>query len=376
MFEKGISEETFKNISKIIERDSKVATYKFALLRGLIDIILENSPFIRLKENFAEIPLGLLIEKWLIYYYPLLNAEKKIPQINGSNKLAFEEQMLGLIAYYEKKGSISKFYNDLIKDGIADEILDCFTALVKNMRNTITDKPMRHIGFSIYKEHYAIFNFDCPSISRGIKMRDIGDLIANLGTFNIPVEYYRAFRVLGSFISGQDSIIFRWAEFSKKLSRQNLELHEILNEVLKSPITERDSTTSKNQYEEVLKTLGFVNCVWTNRKINAFHVDHVIPFSVWKNNDLWNLMPSDPKTNNSKIDKIPSPKLINERKDLIIEYWELIRNKFPVRFDKEIRIALIGSSDMANWQSKAIDQLKNNCEYLISTRGYEEWKYA
>ena len=34
--------QTFSNISKIIERDSKFTTYKFALLRGVIDIIQEN----------------------------------------------------------------------------------------------------------------------------------------------------------------------------------------------------------------------------------------------------------------------------------------------------------------------------------------------
>jgi hypothetical protein len=38
--------DVFQNISKIIERDSKTTTYKFALLRGVIDIIQDNSPFI------------------------------------------------------------------------------------------------------------------------------------------------------------------------------------------------------------------------------------------------------------------------------------------------------------------------------------------
>ena len=49
--------ETFSNISKIIERDSKATTYKFALLRGVIDIIQDNSPYIITKQNEVEIPL-------------------------------------------------------------------------------------------------------------------------------------------------------------------------------------------------------------------------------------------------------------------------------------------------------------------------------
>ncbi len=75
--------QVFKNISKIIERDAKTATYKFALLRGVIDIIQDNSPYIKVKDDIVEIPLGLLIEKWLIYYFPIFESEVEIPQING-----------------------------------------------------------------------------------------------------------------------------------------------------------------------------------------------------------------------------------------------------------------------------------------------------
>jgi hypothetical protein len=34
-----MNNEVFYNISKIIERDSETSTYKFALLRGVIDIV-------------------------------------------------------------------------------------------------------------------------------------------------------------------------------------------------------------------------------------------------------------------------------------------------------------------------------------------------
>ncbi|WP_418887615.1 HNH endonuclease domain-containing protein [Leeuwenhoekiella marinoflava] len=39
-------------------------------------------------------------------------------------------------------------------------------------------------------------------------------------------------------------------------------------------------------------------------------MDHVIPFSVWKNNDLWNLLPAAAHINARKRDKIPAPELI------------------------------------------------------------------
>lgn len=43
--------EIFYNIGKIIERDSKTSTYKFALLRGVIDIIQESSPLFPLQKD-------------------------------------------------------------------------------------------------------------------------------------------------------------------------------------------------------------------------------------------------------------------------------------------------------------------------------------
>ncbi|MGB6084909.1 hypothetical protein [Moheibacter sp.] len=89
-----MNNQVFYNISKIIERDSKSTTYKFALLRGVIDIIQENSPYIRIEDNRLYIPTGLLIEKWLLYYYPILESQTIIPQINGEANLAFGNQSL------------------------------------------------------------------------------------------------------------------------------------------------------------------------------------------------------------------------------------------------------------------------------------------
>ena len=68
--------DVFFNISKIIERDSKSTTYKYALLRGVIDIIQNNSPFISISEGRVHFPTGLLIEKWILYYYPILESIK------------------------------------------------------------------------------------------------------------------------------------------------------------------------------------------------------------------------------------------------------------------------------------------------------------
>jgi hypothetical protein len=368
-----MNSDVFYNISKIIERDSKATTYKFALLRGVIDIIQDNSPYIVFVENRVQIPTGLLIEKWLIYYYPLLQSEISIPQINGEANLAFSNQLRKLICDYETRGGFSAFYNDLKNKGIPEDLQSDFFELAKKVRDTIVKMPMKYIGRSVTNDFYSIFSYE-NQIIRGKSSIDLEMLIDEFGTFSIPSDYYEAFKILGSFINGQDSILFKWAEFSVNASRNDLSIHKVLNAVLESPITLRDIKDSKKLYKEILQKEGNVYCVWTGRKIVDFDIDHLIPFSVWKNNDLWNLLPSDSKINNHKRDKIPTPEIIDRQKNLILDYWGIIFESQSKRFQKEIQVALLGNHSFDSWRKNGILQLQNSCSYLIENRGFEGWE--
>lgn len=210
--------EIFTNISKIIERDSKATTYKFALLRGVIDIIQDNSPFITFSDNRVHFPTGLLIEKWMMYYYPILESLTNIPQINGETNLAFGIQLKKIISEYGSNGGFSAFYNDLKNKGIPINLQSDFFTLAKKMNDTITKMPMKYLGRSISDDFYSIFQYK-PGTKRGNSIGiDLEFLIGSFGTFSIPYDYYEAFQILGSFISGQDSILFKWAEFSVNAS--------------------------------------------------------------------------------------------------------------------------------------------------------------
>lgn len=318
-------------------------------------------------------PTGLLIEKWILYYYPIFQSQRTIPQINGEANLAFSSQLNKLITEYESRGGFSAFYNDLRNKGIPNDLQTDFFELAKKLRNTITNMPMKYIGRSFNDEFYSIFNYK----NRPIRIQssiDIETLIKEFGIFSIPMEYYEAFKVLGSFINGQDSILFKWAEFSVNASGNNLTVQNVLNEVLKAPIGLRDVKESKKLYQQILQKEGSVYCVWTGKKISTYDIDHLIPFSVWKNNDLWNLLPSASQINNQKRDKIPAPAIIERQKDLIVHYWGILFENQSARFQKEIQVALLGNRSFESWKDDAIAQLQNSCNYLIEQRGFEEWK--
>src|ERR1700746_3944677 len=55
----GVAEDIYQNLLRILRYESKDTTYKFALLRGLIEISSE-SPHIKQARDFVTAPFGLL----------------------------------------------------------------------------------------------------------------------------------------------------------------------------------------------------------------------------------------------------------------------------------------------------------------------------
>ncbi len=371
----------FKKVSQIIEQDSKVSTYKFALLRATIEIIQQNDHLKEVKNNRVNFPFGLLVEKWLLYYYPIFANNTFLPQMNGETKeptkgrqLAFRKHFNPVIAHYEDYGGFPAFFEAVKAGEVAQPVNETFVALVKEIRQTIAKQPMRYIGYSLHGDHYTIYREETnrERIGRDEQL-DIEDFIDRLGTFSIPEWLYEVLLYTGSFISGMDALLFKWASFTVNLDKEKaISEEQVLNELLKSPLVERAVHQAQAFYRNQLDEL---KCVWSGKGLTDqyLHVDHCIPFSVWRNNDLWNLLPTHQDINHKKGDKIPSRKLLEDRKDLIIHYWEQLHQQFSPRFLKEIKVSLTGPSEKKNWKNKAFQQLQHKCEHLIEIRGREKF---
>lgn len=115
-----------------------------------------------------------------------------------------------------------------------------------------------------------------------------------------------------------------------------------------------------------------LECIWTGKTLrDSFDVDHVIPFDLWHNNDVWNLLPASKAANSKKSNKLPSTDILRSRKDCIVGYWELLRDKDSQRFDKEAETLLIMPSD--NWQNALYSQLCSAIELTALQRGGGRW---
>ncbi|HNT08660.1 HNH endonuclease domain-containing protein [Methanoculleus sp.] len=375
----------YRRINTIIERDSTDATYKYALLRGVIEICQQSS---HLREDDGEqvsFPLGLLVEKWLLYYYPIFAAPAFIPQKNGETPdqdagkvVSFRKHFMPVIDYYRDRGGISVFYNDYARGTMPAEIQPAFGTLAKAIRTTITKMPMKHLGYSQSKEHYSVFDYDRSYRLSRESPADRTSLIENSGRFFLSRDLCTIFEHFGGFISGEECLLKKWAEFTAAADRTGTVTEECMLSLLtRTPTTERAIADARNIYQSVFAEERSLVCVWSGRPINspeAMHIDHVLPFSVWKNNDLWNLLPALGTINAHKHDRIPDPALLESRRDCIIGYWDFLHDHAPRPFEREIAVSLLGLKVPQNdWQDLAFNHLAEQCAYLIHVRGYEAW---
>jgi hypothetical protein len=372
---------TLKHLARIIERDSKDSTYKFALLRGTIDIIQKYPHFMEAVETRVRYPMGLLLLKWIEYYYPLLSHDSFIPQKygdDGKRTIAFRKEFDEVIGLYPNTSTFHSLEYDL-KRGITDpDRLRIVLGLLRKLRDTIVRQPMHYIGSAIGRGG-QIYGYAGGGV-RIFSRLDLDRIIHGFGSFSIPADFYHVLQVVGAFVSGTHSIIFKWAEFTSGISRDlDFRTSDIIG-LLSDQESVRDVEQARRFFKNILESEG-LNCIWSGIKIAGdMHVDHVLPFSALGNNDLWNLLPVREAMNARKRDAIPAPGLLGADpvKERIIGTWERLVRSYPQQFFREIGIALLGRRkiDPSNWQNTCYHGLTDMSSYLINQRGLMPWKYS
>lgn len=346
-------------INKIIERDSLSSSYKLALLKGTIFVVNKFDHFITFEDKKAKLPFYFLVEQWFFDYLPFVydnikqqTNEKKAQILNKEIENLYRQ----LFDTFESEISLNwkeiysviyyRYHNDKLNETQKSILLKLF----KVIRKTIKDNPMKYIGDS----HYEIF-FDISSA----KIKSLN--YEEFGIFCIKEDIYNVFKYLGYNLLGLNTILKRWVDFTIKINPK-LNRNQIFNYMIyEVQDILRDTSDIRKLFNNQI-----IECVWSGKKIKHFDVDHIIPFSLYFNNDLWNLMPSDKKINNKKRDKIPTPDLIKKRKDIIIYYWTKYQKSFSY-FLKQREISL----GRFNNENEYILSLQNKCDFLINKLGFD-----
>lgn len=341
-------------LQEIITRDKKTSTYKLALIRALCHMAKYEPHLIHweLETKSVWVPLKRLGSCWIKFYWPLIL--HNIKQTTNT-KLAFDPELRALpyaLSDFAVLGS------DLESPIPSKEL----THALKKIVSTMIKGPIHYSGgesnpvFSSFTPKYPdfdLFSHQYPGESELGMMRVPHDIWKDLINFNHWIE---------------DSLVIEWARETERIDKTK-RLSTYLDLLLTSFESTRDTSEIRKLYHG-----QSVECVWSGTTIQKFEVDHVIPYSVWKNNDLWNLLPCLPKINKEKLHRLPTLDLITKRQDCILSYWENYQRVWPERFNFQMKKAL-GVKDPVNFHRPAILGLMETLERLSLMQGLERYDH-
>lgn len=349
-------------IEGILNRDRKVATYKFALFRALAEIATQESRSARwLPDERVAVPIDRIARRWLQYFWPLFASERFVPQSqaegagNQQQPVAFRAPLLALIQRFSGHGAhggLTSWHLATSASRLPADIIALECAALHSIASTIRSGPVAYSGGAL--ETGRVFEYD--SRTKSVVM---------------SAALWRELSLLGHWIV--DAVVVRWAALTERFAhRQGIRSGDVLPLLLARPEPERATAQARAAYVGS----GLRQCVWSGRplSVRSFAVDHVIPFALWGNNDLWNLVPAHPAINGQKSDKLPASALLLECRTPIFESWGLLRDAMPDAFDRHAR-TLLGEAQPAvgNWHEHLFARLRQAVEETALQRGVERW---
>lgn len=343
-------------VESILNRDQKVATYKLALFRALAEIA-QTQPHIAdyRADGRVGIPNALVAEKWLFYYWPVFAEENPIKQGNSSgahgSDVAIRPAMEPLVRHYADCGGLSAFYVDWRAGRLSDQAAQLVKKALRQIKHTVWNMPVRHAGGG----DFDILQYD--QLKKSIVM---------------DAALWRELCLTGNWI--QDATVLRWAELTEQINGGAVKASRMIDCLLTVPDAKRNVEDARRFYlSQAQRT-----CVWTERAIpGEFAVDHAIPFALWRNNDLWNLLPASVEANSRKSDRLPTYGLLQMRRDRIIHCWRGLDETLGERFRREAQ-TLLGSDALpaASWEIKLFSRFVEAFETTAAQRGAARWEPA
>ncbi|MBN1168078.1 MAG: hypothetical protein JXA44_13265 [Methanospirillaceae archaeon] len=283
--------DEYHTLNTIIEQDKRVSSFKYALLRAAIEICQQYDHLEEQKGDRVWYPIGLLIERWIFYYFPIFASDVFIPQLNGEKDLDYEKKHISfrsplsdIIKNYSRQGGgITEFYADYRKGTIPDDLQETMRDLIRKMRKAIIEGPFEHLGQSqsgTKDAKFLVFDWDHERFRLPISPVNPEYLILHCGTFSFSKNLADLFKYFGSFILGEGSILNKWAQFTTQIGKaQGLSIsrEQMLQVLSSSPNTERQVHLATQFYRDLLNRTGEVCCVWSGYPIRSdsdLHIDH------------------------------------------------------------------------------------------------------
>ena len=312
----ALMQESTSSGSTILRHDRKVNSYKIALLRALNDVVLAF-PDVRHAGRPIAVPLRLLAESWIAYYWPFLAPDAEILQGPTAvrdgrlrNDVGFRPELRALRAAWEAvHGPSGAAGGWLLVDQMRvprsreqydAAFLATYRAALRKIQTSLR-QPMQYTG----EGEWTVF-------AKPVRASDAGPVARVPGTRPSDVvlildpELWNAFRDVSLWVEAL--AIHEWSLFTARAAGiRRGEAYQLLTE---RPDNRLPTTWERNQVRLLMEEGVTFHCPWTAKRLTpaSFDIDHVVPVSVHPFHELWNLVPSDADFNrNGKRARLPGP---------------------------------------------------------------------
>ena len=362
-------------IESILNADKKVATYKLALIRALCDMALTAHARARWEpDGRVSIPIMDLAERWVLFYWPLVDSREFIPQINGESTggkpIAFRSALSELTEHFSRQGGLNGFARVKADRLLSLEEQRLYGRVLRIVSNTIVKGPVKYAGGA-----RGVQEFEFDAAARRVL---------------VDGGVWEELTLMGHWI--RDAVVLRWADMSWRLSAGVLPRGKIMDRLVLTADPARFDESVRRFYAGLRPGL---ECVWTAKKlVGDFDVDHAIPFALWQDSSLWNLFPAARTVNNQKRDKLPSREIVRRRSENIVQNWRSLSREFPSRFlsaaaalsggaiairtkegERRARDVTVDSTELApGWEKPLLTSFVEAIEYTAAMRGAARWE--
>jgi hypothetical protein len=346
-------------ISTILKHDAKATSYKIALLRSINDVVL-SFPGLHTFDQDVAIPLRVLAEYWLAYYWPFVDTEVPIMQgprsmRNGrlANDMAFRTELAAFRSEWEETWRAASRPSDgfwLISElrvprkrkTYSVELLKAYDRAIKAISRTI-QMPIRYAG----PGQWSVFERPTRYSQLAGRVVAVPNTYPEDVCLVISADLWRAFQQMSLYVEAL--CIHEWCLFTEKVEQKaeaEVDRGRAYSLLTDRPDNRRPLTWERNQVDLLLMEGVEFICPWTERRIRKstkYDLDHLLPVSIYPTNEMWNLAPSDPVFNShTKRNRVPKVERLQRAQphlgrtytmyEMSVPLAEALREDVDVRF--------------------------------------------
>lgn len=323
----------------ILRYDRKLASYKIALLRALNDIALAF-PDALPKDEPVAVPLRTVAEFWLAYYWPFMDEERPVYQAPRSHR---DELVRQDVTFREAVAAVRRGWAAAVgrvrpSDGFflinemrvarrartfAPEVTDTYRAAVLEIAHTVGKNPVRYAG----EGEWGVFQV--PLQRRRVRERHV--VIPGTAPDDVcvlvPPDLWRTFTDLSLWVEAL--CIHQWCLFLETVNQgqgDGAERGLVYSLLTDHPDNRRPLTWERNAIELLMmEPGGGFTCPWTKRTLShagAYDLEHIVPVTVYRVSELWNLVPADRTFNQrTKRDRLPTDAALRAAQPVLAETY-------------------------------------------------------